>query len=97
MEKTFIIECENSGGRYGRSGGSTYNYSEGTLSELIKIYEYTLEVGESWEYVKGNKKIDCQPKTIASLVKNINNAENNACQDGYSGKTYKVVTEKRMA
>ena len=95
-EKTFIIECENSGGRYGRgSRGNSYYYQEGTLAELIKAYSYTLEVGQSWEREKGNKKINCNPKSVATLVANLNNAVNNSAADGYAGKDYRVVTSKR--
>ena len=98
VEKTFIIECENSGGRYGRGNRpNSYYYSEGTLAELIKYHSYTLEVGQSWEHEKGNRKINCNPKSIATLITNLNNAVNNSAADGYSGKTYRVVTEKRKA
>jgi len=95
-EKTFIIECENSGGRYGRgSRGNSYYYQEGTLAELTKAYSYTLEVGQSWEREKGNKKINRNPKSVGTLVNNLNNAVNNAASDGYSGKTYRVVTARK--
>jgi hypothetical protein len=57
----------------------------GTLEELIEAYSYTLECGRSWQYEKGNKKIDCHPKTIKSLVKNIYNAKNNSARNGYAG------------
>lgn len=98
VEKTFIIECDNSGGRYGRGGRpNSYHYSEGTLAELIKYHSYTLEVGQLWEREKGNKKINRNPKSIATLVTNLNNAVNNSTADGYSGKSYSVVTEKRKA
>ena len=38
----------------------------GTLSQLIKYFGYTLEIGNSW-----NKKINTEPKTIVSFVKNL--------------------------
>lgn len=38
----------------------------GTIEELTRYYSYTLEIGNSW-----NRKINRNPKTIASLVKNI--------------------------
>lgn len=47
-EKTFLIECEKSGGIFGRGNRpNSYYYSEGTLAELIKYHSYTLEVGAS--------------------------------------------------
>lgn len=39
----------------------------GTLEELTKYFSYTLECGNSW-----NSKINRYPKTIKSLVSNIN-------------------------
>jgi ribosomal protein L22 len=60
----------------------------GTLDELIKIYRYTLEKGESWQHEKGNKKINLQPKSIKTLVKSLYNAENNAAANGYSGYSF---------
>lgn len=61
-----------------------------TLEEFIQYFGYTLEVGKSWEHEKGNKKINPQPKTIKSLITNINNAENNAAANGYSGTWYEL-------
>ena len=66
--------------RRGRTSSIT-----GTLPELIQAHSYTLDVGASWEQEKGNKKINKAPKTIKSLVTNINNANNNADANGYSG------------
>jgi len=57
----------------------------GTLEHLVSAYSYTLEVGASWEHEKGNKKINRNPKNIASLVKNLDNAKTNAAANGYSG------------
>ena len=44
-----------------------YSDISGTLDELTKYFAYTLECGNSW-----NKKINRTPKTIKSLVSNIN-------------------------
>lgn len=63
----------------------------GTLEELISKFSYTLEVGRSWEHERGNKKINTHPATIRSLVSNLNNAENNAAANGYSGVTYELA------
>lgn len=67
----------------------------GTVEELTSYFSYTLEKGASWQYEKGNKKIDRHPKTIASLIKNLNNAENNAALNGYSGRWYEKKEETK--
>jgi len=59
-----------------------------TLPELIDYFGYTLLKGKSWEHERGNKKINCQPKTIASLITNLNNAENNAAANGCGSTWY---------
>jgi hypothetical protein len=61
---------------------------EGTLSELIQSYSYSLEVGESWQHEKGNKKINRNPKSISALINNLGNADNNAAANGYAGTRY---------
>jgi len=53
-----------------------------TIPELVEYHAYTLECGAS---EKGNKKINVNPKTINSLVTNLNNAVNN---NGYSDVTF---------
>jgi len=65
---------------------------EGTLPELINTFAYTLEVGESYQHEKGNKKINRNPKSITTLVSNLTAAKNNAAANGYSG-TYYTVAE----
>ena len=62
----------------------------GTLPELIEYFKYTLETGKSYEREKGNKKINLAPKTIASLVDNLNKAQNNASANGYSSTYYSM-------
>ena len=56
--------------------------TDGTLEALTEYFGYTLEVGASW-----NKKINQKPKTIKTLVKNINLAKEaaaaNGCPDTY--------------
>ncbi|MNJ89982.1 hypothetical protein D3C87_75710 [compost metagenome] len=66
------------------------NEISNTLEEFIKYFSYTLEKGKSWQHEKGNKKINMQPKTIKSLVLNINNAENNAAANGHSDTWYEL-------
>ncbi|MEA5015015.1 MAG: hypothetical protein VB099_10680 [Candidatus Limiplasma sp.] len=41
----------------------------GALAELTEIFSYTLKCGNSWD-----RRVSCQPKTIASLVSNLNRA-----------------------
>lgn len=50
-----------------RRGKETF--VQGTVSNLTNYFSYTLECGNSW-----NKKISRSPKTITSLVNNINNS-----------------------
>lgn len=56
--------------------------TSGTISELVKHFGYTLECGKSWEHESGNSKINLNPRGIKSLVKNLNNADNNSAQNG---------------
>lgn len=62
--------------------GRTYTSRPLTLEEAIKYYGYTLEVGASWSHERGNKKINKNPKTIGSLINNLNNASDNAARNG---------------
>lgn len=85
MAKIFIIES------YRSRSNSTTRYS-GTVEELVMIFSYTLECGASYQHEKGNKKINRNPKTIKSLISNLNNAVNNSAANGYAGVTYREVT-----
>lgn len=73
----------------------TPTFFTGTVPELVAKFAYTLEVGQSWEHEKGNSKINHTPKTIASLINNINNAVNNAAANGYAGVHYSLVEEPK--
>ena len=84
MAKTYVIRNTRS-----RTGNSTLTRPM-TIAEAVEYYGYTLRVGASWEREKGNKKINCNPKTIASLITNLNNAVDNAAANGYAGETYAV-------
>ena len=53
-----------------------------TVEEAVEYYGYTLECGASYEHEKGNKRINRNPKTIASLITNLNNASNNSARNG---------------
>jgi len=63
----------------------------GTLVQLVENSSYTLDCGASYSHEKGNAKINRKPKTIASLISNLNNAVNNSAADGYAGITYKLL------
>ena len=71
-------------------GGRVTEFS-GTLGHLINdVFGYTLECGQSYQHEKGNKKINTQPKTIKSLITNLNNAVNNSASNGWSDKHYSI-------
>jgi hypothetical protein len=76
------------------SGGfrSSSRETSGTLEELIKYFKYTLEVGESYEYEKGNYKINTNPKSIKTLVSNLNKAAHNSGRS-YQSEYYSLVEE----
>jgi len=59
-EKTYKVENYHRGRK---------SIVEGTLAYLIDYFGYTLECGNSW-----NPKINRQPKTIKSLITNLNNS-----------------------
>jgi len=61
-----------------------------TLEELIEYFSYTLEAGASYSHEKGNSKIDTKPKTIRSLISNLNNAETNRAANGCPSTTYSL-------
>lgn len=65
-----------------------------TLENLISNFSYTLEVGKSWQHEKGNKKINLKPKTIKSLIANLNNAKSNTAANGCPSDYYELVTDQ---
>ena len=81
--KTYNIETVKSNGFNCESGYKT-------LEELVEYFGYTLECGAAYQHEKGNKKIDRNPKTINSLIKNLNNAVSNAARDGVGNKEYRL-------
>lgn len=70
--------------------GTDYDPIIGTIDELNQHFKYTLEKGASWEHEKGNKKINTNPRSGKMLVKNLNNAENNAAGNGYSQISFRL-------
>ena len=83
MAKTYTINCI-------RGRTSQVSQSTGTIEELTKYHAYTLEKGASWAHEKGNSKINRTPKTLTSLVNNLNNAVNNTAANGWANETYSV-------
>jgi len=79
-EKRYIIT-----NRKGCFTSREYKSGPLTLAEAIMYYSYTLECGVSYQYEKGNKKINCNPKTIKGLITNLTNAQNNSAANGYGG------------
>lgn len=63
--------------------GKVYTSEPLILEEAINNYEYTLEAGASYQHEKGNKKINLHPKTISSLITNLNNSSRNRASNGY--------------
>lgn len=74
--------------------GRTYESDVGTVAELVQYYSYTLECGASWQHEKGNKKINRNPKSITSLISNLNNAVNNSAANGYAGLSFEAIEVK---
>lgn len=70
--------------------GREYELEPMTLEEAHKYFKYTLEVGQSWQHEKGNKKINLTPRTFDSLVTNVNNAKNNAALNGWANSYYTI-------
>ena len=63
----------------------------GTVDYLVNNYfGYTLEVGQSWEHEKGNRKINRNPKSGKSLVDNLNKAVTNSAANGYSSTYFRL-------
>lgn len=86
MEKTYTIRQY----RESRGGLRTLDVIN-TLPGLIDYFGYTLMKGKSWEHERGNKKINTHPKTAASLVTNLNNAERNAAANGCPSTWYELI------
>ncbi len=69
-----------------RGGDSITSCETGTLEELKEEFRYTLDCGSSYNGQRGCKKVNPDPKSIKSLVDNLNKAAENCCahyQDRY--------------
>ena len=67
-------------------GNSSTMETTGIIEELTKYFKYTLEVGKSW-----NSKINLCPKTIKSLVSNVNKTY----EEKNNGMTYIKVKDQK--
>lgn len=86
-KKTYFITCN----RLKLNGNSTTTVYKGTIDELINnVFSYTLEVGNSW-----NNKVNRNPKTIKSLITNLNKAAEASCRF-YQDRFYELSTEKEI-
>ena len=74
--------------KFKHATGQEYKSDIGSVADLVLYYRYTLETGRSYQHEKGNKKISLNPRTIQSLINNLNNAVNNTAINGYAGITF---------
>lgn len=62
----------------------------GTLEHLINdVFGYTLAAGHSYEYERGARKVNTNPKSGKALVTALNNAVENT-QGGYNRDFYEL-------
>lgn len=84
MSKVFTIASTSN------RTGNTHNLT-GTIVELVTKCAYTLECGASYQHERGNVKVNRTPKTIKSLLTNLNNAVNNSAANGCASTSYSLV------
>lgn len=77
--------------------GRSYSSKPMTVEQAVDYYGYTLECGASWQHERGNKKINRSPKTIASLITNLNNASNNTARNGCGDHYSYTIAEMEQA
>lgn len=69
MAKTYTVICEHR--------GRETEYT-GTLDHLVnEVFGYTLEAGKSYEWEKGARKVNRNPKSGKGLITALNNAVEN--------------------
>lgn len=80
--------------RYRFGGEAIESRYTGTIEHLVNnVFGYTLKCGKSWEFEKGNKKINDHPTTIKSLITNLNNAESNRAKNGCASTYYELAED----
>lgn len=67
---------------------SSEYFTEGTLEELVKNFSYTLDVGNSW-----NSKINTNPRTIKSLISNVQKSVDIINENTYTTETVELVED----
>ncbi len=88
QSKTALDEAKKEYTVIADRGGRITEFT-GTIEYLVnQVFGYTLEVGASWQHERGNSKINRNPKTIKSLITNLNNAKANAARNGVSATQY---------
>lgn len=75
-----------------RGGDSITSCETGTLEDLKEEFRYTLDCGASYNGQRGCKKVNTDPKSIKSLVDNLNKAAENCCTH-YQDRYYSLVEE----
>lgn len=88
VPKIYTIEVT----RIRLSGPSTTNRHTGTLDELKGTFSYTFDCGASYNGQRGCKKVNPDPKSIKSLVDNLNKAAENCCTH-YQDRYYSLVED----
>lgn len=63
----------------------------GNLHELIDYFNDLLEEGKLYENERYNRKITTNPKSIRSLIINLNNSKNNASRNGHTNDNYHLI------
>lgn len=82
MEKIYKVKVTRDSIR-----GTRESVYEGTLEELsTDVFGYTLEVGHSYD-----SKVLLRPKTIRSLISNLNKASRIKYGNTYTTETYELV------
>lgn len=81
QKKVYTVICEH------RNRQTEYT---GTIEELIETFKYTLECGASWQYEKGSRKVNTNPKSGKGLVTALNNAAYNTMGSCYEPDWYEL-------
>ena len=78
--------------RFSYSGVASERIYTGTMEHLVNdVFSYTLECGHSWEYERGNRKVNMNPRTGRTLVNALNNAAYNTSRNGNPNTYYTLV------
>ncbi len=85
MSKIYTVRSTN------YRNGSFHDIS-GTIEDLMKnSFSYTLKCGAAYERERGNSKINRNPKSIKTLISNLNKAIANSAANGSPSKFYSEV------